>query len=124
MKQIVRLRELRIRALREMISRDMVYLVIRFIYIYEPRRILYDVASVAVARLLEDLIYQPHITWAVKIKYLTESYKMAHKQIRDKVLQLFYSYILSKIERLTSQMEESAITLLDMITDYKINRKS
>ena len=35
------------------------------------------------------------------------------------VLQLFYSYILSKIERLTAQMEEAAITLLDMITDYK-----
>ena len=35
------------------------------------------------------------------------------------VLQLFYSYILSKIERLTAQMEESAITLLDMITSYK-----
>ena len=39
------------------------------------------------------------------------------------ILQLFYSYILSKIERLTSQMEESAITLLDMITAYKLNRK-
>ena len=38
------------------------------------------------------------------------------------ILQLFYSYILSKIERLTAQMEESAITLLDMITEYK-NRK-
>ena len=36
------------------------------------------------------------------------------------ILQLFYSYILSKIERLTSQMEESAITLLDLITDYKL----
>jgi biopolymer transport protein ExbB len=35
------------------------------------------------------------------------------------VLQLFYSYILSKIERLTAQMEEAAITLLDMITEYK-----
>ena len=35
------------------------------------------------------------------------------------ILQLFYSYILSKIERLTAQMEESAITLLDMITTYK-----
>ena len=35
------------------------------------------------------------------------------------VLQLFYSYILSKIERLTAQMEETAITLLDMITEYK-----
>ena len=35
------------------------------------------------------------------------------------ILQLFYSYILSKIERLTAQMEEAAITLLDLITDYK-----
>ena len=38
------------------------------------------------------------------------------------ILQLFYSYILSKIERLTAQMEESAITLLDMITEYKSKR--
>ncbi|MBR1388002.1 MAG: MotA/TolQ/ExbB proton channel family protein [Prevotella sp.] len=36
------------------------------------------------------------------------------------VLQLFYSYILSKIERLTSQMEEAAIQLLDLITAYKL----
>lgn len=35
------------------------------------------------------------------------------------ILQLFYSFILSKIEHLTSQMEESAITLLDAITCYK-----
>lgn len=35
------------------------------------------------------------------------------------VLQLFYNYILSKIEHLTSQMEESAITLLDSIAKYK-----
>lgn len=35
------------------------------------------------------------------------------------ILQLFYNYILSKIEHLTSQMEESAITLLDSITRYK-----
>jgi biopolymer transport protein ExbB len=35
------------------------------------------------------------------------------------VLQFFYSYILSKIERLTSQMEESAISLIDSITQYK-----
>ena len=36
------------------------------------------------------------------------------------VLQLFYSYILSKIERLTAQMEEAAIMLLDMIGEYKV----
>ena len=35
------------------------------------------------------------------------------------VLQVFYNYILSKIEHLTSQMEESAITMLDMIVKYK-----
>lgn len=35
------------------------------------------------------------------------------------VLQLFYNYILSKIEHLTSQMEESAITLLDAIAKVK-----
>ena len=35
------------------------------------------------------------------------------------ILQLFYSYILSKTERLTTQMEEAAITLLDIITEYK-----
>ena len=35
------------------------------------------------------------------------------------VLQFFYSYILSKIEHLTSQMEESAISLIDSITQYK-----
>ena len=35
------------------------------------------------------------------------------------ILQLFYSYILSKIERLTAQMEEAAITLLDLISEYK-----
>ena len=35
------------------------------------------------------------------------------------ILQLFYNFILSKIEHLTSQMEESAITLMDSITRYK-----
>lgn len=35
------------------------------------------------------------------------------------VLQLFYNYILSKIEHITSQMEESAISLLDSIARYK-----
>lgn len=35
------------------------------------------------------------------------------------ILQLFYNYILSKIEHLTAQMEESAITLMDAVTKYK-----
>ncbi len=38
------------------------------------------------------------------------------------ILQVFYNYILSKIEHLTSQMEESAITLLDSIMKYKLTR--
>ena len=39
------------------------------------------------------------------------------------VLQVFYNFILSKIENLTSQMEESAISLLDEITQYKQNKQ-
>ena len=37
------------------------------------------------------------------------------------ILQLFYNYVLSKIDHLTAQMEESAITLLDSILKYKDN---
>lgn len=37
------------------------------------------------------------------------------------VPQLFYNYILSKIDHLTSQMEESSIALLDTIMKYKLN---
>ncbi len=36
------------------------------------------------------------------------------------ILQVFYNYILSKIEHITSQMEESSITLLDTIMRYKL----
>ena len=35
------------------------------------------------------------------------------------VLQFFYSYILSKIQRLTAQMENSAIVLMDAVAEYK-----
>ena len=38
------------------------------------------------------------------------------------ILQIFYNYILSKIEHLTAQMEESAIALLDSIAKYKLTR--
>lgn len=38
------------------------------------------------------------------------------------VLQVFYNFILSKIEHIISQMEESAITLLDIILKYKLKR--
>ena len=35
------------------------------------------------------------------------------------VLQLFYGYITSKIERLTSQMEEAGVEMLDIVVKYK-----
>ena len=38
------------------------------------------------------------------------------------ILQIFYNYILSKIEHLTSQMEESAISLLDSVVKYKLKK--
>ena len=35
------------------------------------------------------------------------------------ILQLFYNYLLSKIDHLTAQMEESAITLMDTLKEVK-----
>lgn len=35
------------------------------------------------------------------------------------ILQIFYNYIVSKVEHLTSQMEESAVTLMDIIAKNK-----
>ena len=35
------------------------------------------------------------------------------------ILQLFYNYILSKIDHLTAQMEESAISLMDLVSKVK-----
>jgi len=40
------------------------------------------------------------------------------------ILQLFYNYILSKIDSMTSQMEVSAIELLDLIAKYKDEKAS
>lgn len=39
------------------------------------------------------------------------------------ILQLFYNYVLSKIDHLTAQMEESAITLLEIIDSYNEAKK-
>ena len=39
------------------------------------------------------------------------------------ILQFFYNYILSKIEHLTSQMEESAIVFIDSVTEYKMRNE-
>lgn len=39
------------------------------------------------------------------------------------ILQFFYNYILAKIERLTAQMEESAITFMDSVTQYQSNNE-
>jgi biopolymer transport protein ExbB len=40
------------------------------------------------------------------------------------ILQMFYNFILSKIEHLTGQMEEAAITLLDIIMKYKLKKNA
>jgi len=36
------------------------------------------------------------------------------------ILQIFYNYILNKIEGLTAQMEDSTISLLDIVTKYNV----
>jgi biopolymer transport protein ExbB len=38
------------------------------------------------------------------------------------ILQLFYNYILSKIEAITANMEEATISLLDMCTKYSLKK--
>ncbi|MBR4389805.1 MAG: MotA/TolQ/ExbB proton channel family protein [Prevotella sp.] len=38
------------------------------------------------------------------------------------ILQVFYNYILTKIERLTAEMEETAISLLDALVKYQAKR--
>lgn len=38
------------------------------------------------------------------------------------ILQIFYNYILNKIEGLTAQMEDSTISLLDIVTKYNTKR--
>ena len=38
------------------------------------------------------------------------------------VLQVFYNFILSKIEALTTDMEDSSITLLDLIMKYNLKK--
>lgn len=39
------------------------------------------------------------------------------------ILQIFYNYILAKIESLTAQMEDSTISLLDIVTKYNAVKK-
>lgn len=39
------------------------------------------------------------------------------------ILQVFYNYILTKIESITSDMEDSSVTLLDLITKYNLKYK-
>ncbi len=39
------------------------------------------------------------------------------------ILQLFYNYILAKIEAITSEMEDSSVSLLDMIIKYNLKYK-
>jgi len=38
------------------------------------------------------------------------------------ILQVFYNYILSKVDSLTNQMEDSSITLVDMLVKYNLKK--
>ena len=40
------------------------------------------------------------------------------------ILQVFYNFILTKIEAITSEMEDSSITLLDMVIKYNLTHKN
>ena len=38
------------------------------------------------------------------------------------ILQIFYNYILSKIDGLVNQMEDSSITLMDILIKYNVKK--
>ena len=67
----------------------------------------------------EEFVNQP-LAAGMKVALITTIFGI----IVALVLQVFYNYILSKIEHLTSQMEESSITLLDTIMRYKLERNA
>ena len=64
------------------------------------------------------MAHQAIITVGMKVALITTIFGI----VVALILQLFYSYITSKIEHLTSQMEESVVTLLDIIMAYKHQR--
>ena len=39
------------------------------------------------------------------------------------ILQIFYNYLLSKLEAILNQMEDASITLLDMVIKYNLKFK-
>jgi biopolymer transport protein ExbB len=39
------------------------------------------------------------------------------------ILQIFYNYIIAKIDRIVNDMEDASITLIDILVDYKNKRK-
>jgi hypothetical protein len=39
------------------------------------------------------------------------------------ILQVFYNYLLSKLEAILNKMEDASITLLDMVIKYNVKYK-
>ena len=64
-------------------------------------------------------ISPPVVAGGMKVALITTIFGL----IVALVLQLFYNYILAKIEEITSQMEDSSITLLDIILKYNLKYK-
>ena len=58
------------------------------------------------------------VAGGMKVALITTIYGI----IVDLVLQVFYNYILSKIEALTADMEDSSIVLLDLLTKYNLKK--
>ena len=58
------------------------------------------------------------VAGGMKVALITTIYGI----IAALVLQIFYNYILGKIESLTADMEDSSIVLLDLITKYNLKK--
>ena len=64
-------------------------------------------------------ISQTVVAGGMKVALITTIFGL----IAALILQVFYNYILSKIEALTSDMEDSSVTLLDMVVKYELKYK-
>ena len=82
-----------------------------------------DLARVCVFAAFDDIqkagdISPTVVAGGMKVALLTTLFGI----IVALVLQVFYNYVLSKIESLTALMEDSTISLLDICTKYNVKK--
>lgn len=59
------------------------------------------------------------VAGGIKVALLTTVFGL----IVAMILQVFYNYIIAKIDRIVNEMEDASITLMDLLVDYKTRRR-